>query len=266
MIFTKQFLIDELHRFKKENSRIPKMLEMMPENGYPSYVEYHKCFGTWNNTKKIARLCKEKRTGNETCSCCGCTKEETLQWNTKGLSKDEVMCSSCYYKFKSNYINGNLDKNSSTGKAFISQRVVAKFLGLELKNDCNCSVNFSHPFDLYDKGRHNRINVKASHLHKDNRWLFNYSQKEIPDTYILIGFDEKGKHILKGWIIDSNDSLLSEKKGVSITNTYSALTRFNKCEIDDKLLDSILHQMSKKRKETNGKECILSNDDLIKNN
>lgn len=52
--FTKDFLIEELQRFQKENDRIPLYEDMKAYNGYPSNGMYIKEFGYWDNAIKIA--------------------------------------------------------------------------------------------------------------------------------------------------------------------------------------------------------------------
>lgn len=267
MSYSKEFLISELQRFYKENGKSPRRVDMQPKLGYPSYQAYKNHFGSHNNALEIAKLktnqIKLKLDGTEKCCKCGNYNSKGQNWATKGLPKGKVMCKNCYLNTYTDYMKGNLDKNSNVGFAFISQRVVVKYLGLELKHDCNCSEGFNHPYDLYDKDKHGKVNVKGSHLHDNNVWTFSLHNKYIPDTYILVGFNKIGKHILKGWIINSTNKLVSNKKCLNITNTSRALKKWYKYQLDDKKLDDILYQMSKKRKETKGKECVLSNDDLI---
>lgn len=152
------------------------------------------------------------------------------------------MCEKCYNN--SDYINGMLDKNSKIGKAFIAQRVVAKVLNISLKNDCNCSIGFNHPYDLYDKGRYNTIDVKSSKLYKNNVWHFGLYNKYISDTYIFVGYDEDRKNILHVWIIKTTDYLVFKKKGITLTNTFKGLSKFNLYEADSKLYNESYHSMS----------------------
>lgn len=254
--YTKKFLISELHRFVRENSRVPVSLDMQYKFGYPSYHDYERCFDKWNNALEAAKLkinqTKEKRTGEETCCVCGNHKKQDQQWITKNLPKGQVMCVNCYYDI--DYVKGNLNPNSTTGKAFISQRIVANVLNLQLKYDCNCSDNFNHSFDLYDKGKYNYINVKDSALHDkveyNSRWFFTLTQKTMPDTYIMLGFDEDRKNILHVWITDPLDDLTYNeikerpKGGIGITNTYYSLERARPWEVDAKPYNDMLHSMS----------------------
>ena len=147
-------------------------------------------------------------------------------------------------------MTGNLDKNSEVGFAFISQRVVANVLKLTLKNDCNCSIGFNAPYDLYDKDKYFYINVKVSKLHDNYYWKFGLKQKVVPDTYIMLGFDENRKNILHIWITDPLDDLTYDeikerpKGDIGITNTYYGLEKAEPWEVDTKPYNDVLHSMS----------------------
>ena len=270
MKYTKEFLISELQRFYDENGRVPTSNDMKVKFGYPSTWSYINCFGTYNNGVEAANLplnqTHECRTGFETCCECGCYLQKNQNWRTDGLLKGQVMCHSCHQNIRTDYINGKLNKNSTVASGFISQRVVANVLGLELKDDCNCSISFKYPFDLYDENRYNYINVKGSKLHyivgQNLYWKFSLEQKEIPDTYVMLGFDKNRKNILKVWITDPLDDLTYEKKTLNITNTNEKSLFAQPWEVDPKPYNDMLHKMSEKRKETNGKSCILDNSDL----
>lgn len=247
--YTEQELIDELHRFVRENDKIPKAIEMSNKNGYISYQTYANHFGSFNNGVEKAGYepyqTNEKRTGLETCCVCGNYKKENQRWITKGLAKGNVMCVNCYAKSYRDYMNNNLDKNSEVGFAFISQRVVANVLGLELKYDCNCKYGFKAPIDLYHKDKYKYINVKASHLHSDNSWKFKLTQREIPDTYIMLGFSQDKKDILRVWITDPLDDLTYERKYIGITNNInSGIKRAKPWEVDSKPYNNAYHSMN----------------------
>lgn len=274
--YTNEKLIFELKRFYDENNRIPKMEDTTRNSGYPSYKTYQNRFGSFKTALKIAGLYKEKmkkQIENETCCRCGCNKKQTLGWVEKGLLEHQVMCLKCYQKSKSynipDYKKGKLDKNSDVGKGFVGQRVVAKYLGLELKDDCNCSVNFGHPYDLYDKDKYGKIDVKTSKLNTvingNPFWYFILLKKIISDTYIMLAFDENRKNILKGWCIDSKNDLVNKKSSIGITNIQYSLRKWKNYEINNCKLNEILHKMSQKRKDTNGENCVFNNNDLTNN-
>ena len=52
--YTKEILISEIHRFVKENSRVPILNDMKRSNGYPAGSIYNREFGSWNNAIEIA--------------------------------------------------------------------------------------------------------------------------------------------------------------------------------------------------------------------
>jgi hypothetical protein len=53
---TKQFLINELHRYFKEFKKSPTFREMNLAKDYPAPITFVKCFGTWNNSLREANL------------------------------------------------------------------------------------------------------------------------------------------------------------------------------------------------------------------
>lgn len=50
MSYDKQYLIDEINRFIKENNRFPIMKDMLVKNGYPSINAFIETFGSWQNS------------------------------------------------------------------------------------------------------------------------------------------------------------------------------------------------------------------------
>lgn len=273
---TDEFLISELHRFVNEFGFVPTAISIGVMKDYPSAQAYKSHFGTWNNGLKFAKLelnCSVLD-GTEVCSYCGKRADEIPNFK-HWLYRDGIRYCMRHGNSgkggKPDYVTKNLDSKSNVGKGFVSQRVVAKTLDLELKNDCNCSIGFNAPYDLYNEDGYNYINVKDSHLQKDNAWHFHLKHKKIPDTYIMIGFDEERKNILHVWITDAVDDLTYDeknerlKRSISITNNIdSGLKRAKPWEVDAKPYDDMLHKMSEKRKETNGEECFLSNDNLCR--
>ena len=111
---------------------------------------------------------------------------------------------------------------------------------------CNCSIGFNAPYDLYNKDRYGTINVKGSKLHINyNRWHFCLLNKEIPDTYIMLGFDENIKNILHVWVTNPLDDLIYNKKTIGIKHdVYSGLKRAKPWEVDPKPYNNALHSMS----------------------
>jgi len=248
MTYTKEFLISELHRFVSENSRNPKILDMQGKFGYPSHVVYQKHFGSWNNAllDAILKVNKGFLDGTETCDNCGCLKIKNQNWHYKNEQRLCLICS----QNLNNYKNGNLDPESNTGFAFISQRVVAKVLGLELKYDCNCSEGFGSEYDLYDKNGYDNINIKATMLNNANFWNFGLKNKYTPDVYIMLGFSVDKSDILHVWITEPEDDLTFDEKNfkykqtISITNSYKGLNRASPWEVDAEPYTDAYHNMS----------------------
>ena len=277
-IYTDKFLISELQRFYRENDEAPTQLDMQGKFGYPSFITYISHFGSWNNALEIANLplnqTRERRTGLEICSKCGCKKIKNKNWYTKGLAEGEVMCFNCYQKINcfSDYMSGSLDKNSNRAKATISEQVVKNVLNLEERHDCNFAYDFNYPVDLYHKDKYKYINVKDSKLYNRKNhssfWNFNLTQKETPDTYIMLGYDENRKNILHVWVTDAiDDFVFNEKtekllKIKTVTNIPNSLKEAEPWKVDPKPYNDMLHKMSEKRKDNNGIGCFLSNDDL----
>ena len=148
------------------------------------------------------------------------------------------------------YEIGNLNPDSKIGFGFIGQRVVAKIFKLKLEQDCNCSINFGAPYNLYDEKKYGKINVKSTILNNKNYWQFNLKNKEIPDTYILLGFSPDKSDVLHVWIAKYSDELLFDslknktKNTISITNSERGLTRAAPWEIDAKSFNDAYRSMS----------------------
>jgi len=256
--YTKEFLISELQRFVEKNEKVPICSDMC--GNYPSHTVYKNYFGSWNSALCISGLSlnqiKRKLNGNEICDKCGKNKPKNQNWYYKNNKR---LCSSCYSE--PDYKNGNLDKNSNVGRGFIGQVVVRKVLNVDLEHDCNCSQGFGSSYDLYDK-KYGKMDVKTAKLNKNNIWIFHFAYKKIANSYICLGFDKDRKHILKVWIIP-NKGIYKDLNSCIIINTKYSLDKYKEFEVDAEPYDDILHELSQKRKETNGESCVLNNNDLI---
>lgn len=276
--YTKDELISELQRFHRENGRVPKIKDIQTKFGYPDFNNYRNHFGSWNNALKAAGLKINKIQSSldrtETCLYCGKRADEIPGFVHWVYPNGKRFCHQ--HGQNSDYVTKNLDPKSTNGKAFVSQRIVANVLSLELKDDCNCSISHTYPYDLYNKNRYNYINVKDSKLHhrqnQSTYWEFNLNQKMIPDTYVMLGYDKDRKNILRVWITDAIDDLVfNDKIGKllkwkTISNSYESLKEAEPWEVDPKPYDDMLRLMSRKRKETNGKECVLDSCNLNRSN
>ncbi len=278
MTYNKEFLIEELHRFYNENGRVPVGADLTTESGYPTIGTYQYYFKTFNKALEIAELKFNRHTsildGTEVCSYCGKRADEIPRFRTWLYPNGKRYCEQHGYSGRGglpDYVKKELNPKCTIGKAIVSQRVVANVLGLDLKDDCNCSISHTYPYDLYHKDKYKYINVKDSKLYyrkKQNPyWRFNLTQAIIPKTYICLGYDNDRKNILHVWISDRlSDLVLDEeleyKQFLTITNKQKGLKKAEPWEIDAKPYDDMLHLMSQKRKETKGKECVLDSSDL----
>jgi len=178
---------------------------------------------------------------NKSKRCDNCGGNRTSNWYYRnGL----ILCRKCYRNSKYKY--GQLDPNSAIGFGFISQRVVAKTLGLKLKYDCNCRLGFKSSYDLYDNIVYDYINVKGVKI-INNIWIFNFRNKEIPNTYICLGYDENKNNIKHVWIFKPNyDIILFDKITIGISNSLKGLKRVEQYEVDVKSYNDMYHSMSLK--------------------
>lgn len=246
--YNKQELISELHRFYNENNRVPTQLDMQVKFGYPSAGAYRKPFGTFNKTLKIANLPLNQyhdcwQDGTEICDCCGKLKNKNTTWS---YVNEKRLCNICRKRNESLYKKGDLSAESTSGFAFRAQRLVIKYLKLDDKYDCNISNGFSSSFDIYDKDKYGKIEVKAATLQRDNRWRFNFYNKEKPDTYILIAFNSSRSEIVYVWIIHPNDEPIKNRCTITIKSGFNtpSLEKMSKYLFDYITFNKIWKNMS----------------------
>jgi len=235
----KSSLLIFLCNFVEENGRTPKVSDI---NINPMIFQKH--FGSFNNALLEAKLLFDESRhglpGFETCDVCGKFKFKHKDWH---YQNNQRLCTSCCSH--ADYKNGCLDPESNTGFGFIGQRVVAKTLGLELKHDCNCSINFGVPYDLYDKAKYGKIDVKSCTFNvKSNNWSFSLHNKKIPDTYVMLGFSYNRGYIRRVWIIDVYSNLMYNKKSFTVTPRYLGLEKNKHLQVDTKPYNDIYHNMS----------------------
>jgi len=245
--FTNDLLISELRRFVKEHGHTPRYIDVGRKHGYPSNGTYVKRFGSWNNALVAAditinNLHKSSLDGEEVCFVCGGPKKHQWCYNVDG----NRLCSKCYNTSKTKHKNGNLDSMSGVGKGFISQRIVAKTLNIPLINDCNCSIDFKAPYDLFHD-KYGKIDVKASGLRtKYNNWQFYFKAKTDADIYFCLAFDEEWKKIMRVWAIP-NTGRYQSLTGITITNNISPILKYSKYEASADKYDKVFHSMSIER-------------------
>lgn len=228
--YTDEDLINELHRFVKENNRTPTQNDLSKDKTYPGYKTYKKYFGSWNNALVVASLPinrLSKLTGEEVCEKCGVVGVKQYRYKN-----GQRLCGLCYQHDR-NHIHGVLDPNSSAAIGVITEHVVYEVLGDCIK--CNTKDNFNSDYDLISE-EYGTINVKSSKLckrgkRKSGEWYFEKKRNAaIPNYYVCIGFDENRCKILKVWIIPGFSNVIGIC-GIHITNSIKSLNRVNQYEV-----------------------------------
>lgn len=239
MTYDKDFLISELHRFVRENERIPTFIDIASANNYPSARTYADHFGSWNKALTAAsfEINIKHRTlnGTETCSYCGCSIEETQHWYYD--KEGNRFCAKHGANGKPDYVTKNLDINSSTGKGRTGEILVTKVLNIGKEHDCN-RESCHYPIDMYNE-QYGKIDVKTSLLNdKYNKWGFRFDAKKIVDTYICIGLNSDRSIVKHVWIIP-NEGEIKNTSGITIRNTYRSLSTRKGWEVSVKKWNEI---------------------------
>lgn len=235
MTYTKEFLIDELHRFVRENGRVPTARDISPKFGYPSYMTYYDCFESFNNALEIANLKINKKhhigelDGSETCTYCGCNRNETSGWR---YVNNVRYCDKHGANGVPDYIIGNLNINSSTGLGRAGEILVAKTLKIANEFDCN-RISCHSSVDLYNE-KYGKIDVKTCMFnYKYNYWTFSFKAKKIADTYICLGLSSNRSNVKHVWIVP-NESEIRDLQSFTVRNTQRSLFTRLKYKVDSK--------------------------------
>ncbi|MCD4677716.1 MAG: hypothetical protein K8S18_17220 [Desulfobacula sp.] len=235
----REVLIDDIHRFVRENGRIPLLKDIDETDGYRSETLYVKHFGSWSNALKEAGY-KTKFERNRTDSICIICGKNTK--NRHYIENRDVICHNCYglkqARLKTKFRNGKLHYKSSLGRGLTGELVVQKALNIPDEDNFNLSDKFGRPYDLYND-EYGNINVKYSSkiitygsdviMEKWNMSLKNFN---IPDTYIALGMSNDRKSIEHVWVFTSDDENLFNKKTNKLKTTLSLTAeKFKKYEI-----------------------------------
>ena len=162
------------------------------------------------------------------------------------------ICRNCKNKLRSKARHGTLSKHSETGKGLITEQVVAKYLGIENLN-IKLDKFARNPIDMFDN-KLGRIDVKSCRLIEfKSKFSLNYGwhfndiiDYKYVDTYILVGFDENRKNIIKVWIISSKSFDVKTGIGIRMNTLRNGFkSKYKKYEIDAKPFNDILHELSK---------------------
>lgn len=139
-------------------------------------------------------------------------------------NEDKVYIYDEYMKEKSRQKcrNKDLDPDSAKGFGYMTEVLIAKFLGIETCFDIYrqysakaeyCSTgNFNHrAFDMYHHEDFGRIDAKASKLFHDKNCYyleFHTKKNKIPDFFFCIGYNESRTEIICVYIIP-NENIMS---------------------------------------------------------
>lgn len=106
--------------------------------------------------------------------------------------------------------NKDLDPDSTKGFGYMTEVLIAKFLGIETCFDM--TGNFNHrAFDMYHHEDFGRIDAKASKLFHDKNCYyleFHTKKNKIPDFFFCIGYNESRTDIICVYIIP-NENIMS---------------------------------------------------------
>ena len=241
-IYTTEFLISELHRFYNEKNKVPTVREMYPH--YPSCGTYKNRFGSWNNALiaagfKINQI-KNKLIGTEICSYCKKKANEILGFRCWIYDHNGVRYCEKHGQGQ-DYINGELDINSSLGLGRAGELLVANTLKIANKFDCNrISCNFKIDL-MHDK--FGKIDVKTSLFRYNyNTWNFPFRGKKDADIYICIGLSSNRKNVEHVWFV-LNTGKIRNSTGITISNTLRSLHNRKKYEVNNKSYNDIWNSM-----------------------
>ena len=243
---TDEELISELHRFHRENNRVPKASEMTRKNGYPSLQAYITHFKTFNNALIRARL-KPNRIhhvgtldGTEICSYCAKRADEIPVFrNWYYDEKGNRFCDK--HGRNQDYIKGNLDINSTTGLGRAGEILIVKTLKIGDEHDCN-RISCGYKFDLYHN-KYKKINVKTSLFNYEyNNWTFGFNAKKVANTYICIGLSSDRSIVEHVWVVP-NEGYIRNLSGLKIYNTFDSLYNRKHWEVDAKPYNDIWQTM-----------------------
>jgi len=141
--------------------------------------------------------------------------------------------------------NGNLDPNSSSGKGYTTEVLVAKFLGIWTCFDLTDIFNYPK-YDMLEHKDWGIIDVKGSSLLLYNnslRWLFCTCRNTKPDFFFCIGYDKNMKRVINVYIIP-NEEYVSKLMSISIPyNSTSKWDNFKESEEEVKKWDDLFHTM-----------------------
>lgn len=236
MIYTKEFLISELHRFYDETNRVPVAADMNIKNNYPSAGAYVRYFDSWNNALITAGFEINKRNnrldGTETCFYCGKRADEIPNFTSWYYYDGIRYCVQHGGGGLRDYVMGMLDINSAKGLGRAGEILVAKTLKIPEEYDCN-RKSCHAPTDMYHEN-YGKIDVKTSLLSVvSNNWKFTFNPEKDPNTYICIGLSLTRSIVKHVWILP-NEGKVKNLQLFGVRNSYKGLENRKRWEVDIK--------------------------------
>jgi hypothetical protein len=192
--YSKEELIELLHKFYEKNGNIPRMEDFSGNYEYPSCEPYINRFGSWNNALKAAELSMDNmiKKGMLNVTNDSCSIHKGRLWELTILKS-----------FKN---GGAIDVSG--------QNWGSHFDGI-------CPKNYTYDAKSAKLSYTNNIKYKNRYV----QWFFNIKTKNA--DYLFLGaFDEKFEKLLYAWLIPV--SLIKYK---SLTISLNKIYKFKKYEI-----------------------------------
>lgn len=200
--------VDISYRTKSKNKtvicRICRNTETRPKSdGDPIWIRDIDSYGVFTGSYLCYKCVFES---DKSCYKCGASGHLVLNkhYNDKECWTGRYVCNKCI----SDCRNNNLDPDSTTGKGYITEVLVAKFLGI--KTCFDITNNFSYPkYDLLECEDFGKINCKGScirtHEYRKPFRTFHINKNIEADFFFCIGYDEDMKNVECVYIIPNED-------------------------------------------------------------
>lgn len=141
--------------------------------------------------------------------------------------------------------NKNLDPDSTVGKGYITEVLVAKFLGIKTCFDMTGVFNHK-AFDMYEHEDWGKIDVKGSIIHYYNgylMWYFDTDKNIIPDFFFCIGYDKYMKNVECVHIIPNEDRVCKSARIWIPKDRHSKWNVFKESEEEVKKWNDLFHTL-----------------------
>lgn len=191
---------------------------------------------------------RPNRCKKEMCDICGKKVKPgkaLREYDKNGNCTKKWLCRNCYIAHNADCRNKNLDPDCGVGKGYITEVLVAKFLGI---NTCfDITGNFNHKaFDMYEHEYFGRINVKGSSLHSYNgylTWYFGIYKNIIPDFFFCICYDKDMKNVESVYIIQNKEYIYKLKTLAIYKDRQSIWDKFKESEEEVKKWNDLFHTL-----------------------